>query len=131
MHGMIGSGCHISSLLEFHGMLANPPTDCHKLRFQLHNSGFTIHDKCYQSSHCTRTDDGSDDAGNNANNNTNNVRNDARNDARGSAGTKMWSAEKMRRVHCSPIRAITWLCWPNADCAEHEVLVSLASILVP
>ena len=89
MHVMIGSGCHISSLLEFHGMLADPPTDCHKLRFQLYNPGFTIYNKCYQSSHYTRTNNDSNNAGNNVNNNANNVSNDARNNARSSAGTKM------------------------------------------
>ena len=36
---MIGSGRHVSSLLESHGVLADPPTGRHELRFQLHNPG--------------------------------------------------------------------------------------------
>ena len=39
MHVMIESGHYVSSLLKSHGMLADPPTGCYKLRFQLHNPG--------------------------------------------------------------------------------------------
>ena len=37
MHVMMGSGHHISLLLESHGVLTDPPTGHCKFRFQLHN----------------------------------------------------------------------------------------------